>query len=455
MNRLLYLLALGAPLAAQTAFRTTRHAGLPTTFIVDCTHGDIDGDGDLDLVLAGDSMPIRVMLNDGNGLFVDATAGRVTSPASIDCHAVQLADIDGDGDLDLLAANEDLLPNLVYRNNGAGVFTNVSATALPPNTFDTPHQVVADLDADGDPDWLTFEPTGCRYYANNGAGVFTDVSGTRLVGVTGVAGGEWDPAPRVADLDGDGDLDVIAFGPGGLLQNRGGVLSPFAVQLPAQAAAPLTADFDGDGDIDLLGGGRRLFLNQGNATFVAATASGLPTTMLPVITCFDVDRDGDVDLFARNGLWLNNGSGAFSFSAATHTVNANTWRVAADYDGDGDLELPGLPNFLHHVHAPTAPVLGGSYVVELATRPNAPTLAVLFGALGGGSVPLPPYGTFRIDPASALILRVQLLMPPPLLTTLSVPNVPALTGTALHFQAVADDQVLGIVLTNSFRDLVL
>ena len=458
MRALPCLLALALPLAAQASFATTRHAGLPQSgqFGVGHARGDIDGDGDLDLVVAGDFAILRVLINDGSGRFVDDTAARLTTPPIRDCHAIDLADIDGDGDLDVLAANEDSLPNMVFANNGAGVFTDVSSVALPANSFDTKNQVVADLDGDGDVDWLAIDLGGCHYYANNGAGVFVDATATRLVGVSTQLGNEWATMPDAADLDGDGDLDVLAIGPGGLLRNQGGVFSPFPVQLPATATAPhWLADVDGDGDVDLFAAsGTRLFLNQGNATFVAVPS--FPATPVNRFACFDADRDGDVDVLLATGLLRNDGSGSFAFVAGNHPSPNGGYLgdVVADYDGDGDLELPGLPNQLHHVVAPVPPTLGGNYTVELRTRPGANTLGVVFGAFGPGLTSVGPFGTLRLDPATVLIVHVQLPQPTPTSVTWPLPNLPALVGTTLHYQAIVDDPLVGFVTTNTFRDIV-
>jgi hypothetical protein len=263
------------------------------------------------------------------------------------------------------------------------------------------------------------------------------------------------PAP--ADLDGDGDLDVLAPGFGGLLRNQGGVLSPFPTQLPAGAFAPhWLADVDGDGDLDLFAGaGARLFLNQGNATFVAAV--GYPTTgPFDRYGCFDADGDGDVDVLAASGLWRNDGSGAFVFAAGNHATPLGLLLgpVAADYDGDGDRELPGLPNLLRHVLAPAAPQLGANYTVTLHPRPGVPTLGALFGAFGPGVTPLGPFGTLRLDPASALLVHVHWLQAVPTSATWTIPNVASLVGTSLHYQAIVDDALAGFVTTNTFRDVV-
>jgi hypothetical protein len=200
--------------------------------------------------------------------------------------------------------------------------------------------------------------------------------------------------------------------------------------------------------------GTRLFLNQGNATFVAVP--GFPATPANRFACFDADRDGDVDVLLATGLLRNDGSANFTFVAGNHAVQngVHLGDVVADYDGDGDLELPGLPNQLHHVVAPVPPTLGGNYTVELRTRPGANTLGVVFGAFGPGLTSAGPFGTLRLDPATVLIVHVQLPQPTPTSMTWPLPNLPALVGTPLHYQAIVDDPLVGFVTTNTFRDVV-
>ena len=467
MIRIVCLSLLAAPLIAQAPFRTTRHAGLPPILIGDkFAAGDLDGDGDIDLFVANDNAANQLLLNDGSGRFVDATAGRfVMQPGANASHSVDLADIDGDGDLDILIGNDDFLSNRVYVNNGAGFFTDTTATALPPNAEFTENQVVADFDGDGDVDWFTVDGGLCHYYANNGAGVFTDVSATRLVGLPIQSGNRYAVTPFATDIDGDGDLDVMIPrypAPPSLIQNQGGVLSPFQTQLPATAtlsgSSHWFADYDGDGDADIFAAdGSRLLQNQGNGTFVDVTTSaflgGLPTVGL---ASFDVDNDGDHDLVTTSRVWWNNGNGTFTpqLVASSLLWGYNAGVASADFDGDGDIDLPGRPNFLRQTFAAATPVRGATYNVQFHVRPGATSVVGACGALGAGTIAAGPFGVLRLDPASAMALATAQVTTGPLTLTWALPNLPALAGIPLHYQACVIDPVEGPVVTNVIRDVV-
>src|SRR5262245_39203916 len=92
--------------------------------------GDLDGDGDLDLVLAkGRHTPLldRVLLNDGRGRFAAADLG----PTADRTYSAVLADIDGDGDLDILVSNDAPDKKLVYANDGKGRFRVAGTWGVP------------------------------------------------------------------------------------------------------------------------------------------------------------------------------------------------------------------------------------------------------------------------------------------------------------------------------------
>ena len=174
--------------------------------------GDVDNDGDIDLVALNEDAPNRLHLNDGNGVFTTTAIG----PDADDTQDGTLADLNGDGFLDLIVANTRAgQVNKIYFNSGNpaapfdGATVGVPFTA--PNDPDYAHAVfVGDADNDGDLDIFvstasdSSPPSGPnRLYLNDGAGSFPTY---QLIGNvvditnTGVAG----------DLDGDGDLDYIA-----------------------------------------------------------------------------------------------------------------------------------------------------------------------------------------------------------------------------------------------------
>jgi hypothetical protein len=199
-----------------------------TTELETVSLGDVDGDGDLDalLVRAGGSSSVpfdctappfaTLFLNDGNGVFSDASRQLAVGTESIVVGS--LRDADGDGDLDALVTLETCVvpgsgdgptrTSRVFLNDGNGTFTE-RVGALPPDVlFDRPHDV-GDADGDGDPDLLTL----AGIFVNDGSGVFSD-TGLAYPTDTGwrrdyyTRGYEYGVPPVVADLD----LDVDLFG---------------------------------------------------------------------------------------------------------------------------------------------------------------------------------------------------------------------------------------------------
>ncbi|RYY09148.1 MAG: hypothetical protein EOO36_22730, partial [Cytophagaceae bacterium] len=165
--------------------------------------GDVDGDGDLDMLSSGGSGTVSVLLNNG-----DATFRAGTSVSAYANYNLTLGDVDGDGDLDLVAAAQNSNSVQIRLNNGAGVFSggqNVPVSTGPRGV------ALGDLDADGDLDLVTNNIGLTTNYGNtvsvrfnNGAGVFSAQATTPdlIVGTL-----PWHVA--LADIDGDNDLDVL------------------------------------------------------------------------------------------------------------------------------------------------------------------------------------------------------------------------------------------------------
>lgn len=245
------------------------------------------------------------------------------------------------------------------------------ADTSEPGTSTTDIDAV-DVDGDGDLDLFISEGTDSvagrvnRLLINDGRGFFSDEGWKRLPpAIANSTKTDW------ADLDGDGDWDALVanLGPEQLLLNDGhGFFTDGSAQLPA--ALPLfedisaelrLVDVDGDGDSDALvgnenpfspspvgGSQNRLWLNDGNAHFVDATAARLPprTDQTGAILGGDLDQDGDLDLVVLNRgqdyVLENDGSGFFSDVTSARFPTANdTSRGGAlsDLDGDGDLDL--------------------------------------------------------------------------------------------------------------------
>ncbi|MEM7205896.1 MAG: VCBS repeat-containing protein [Planctomycetota bacterium] len=329
----------------------------------DVALGDVDGDGDLDAILALNGDPrgtpgvgAELWLNDGTGRFIDAPA---RLPASVNrvALAVAMGDVDGDGDLDALFGQWGR-PCLLFINDGSGQFTDQSAW-IPQDSSVTEALALVDLDGDGDLDAVLANGAAgaaSRVWANNGTGHF---SRAFVFPFTSEA-----YALDTADIDADGDADVL-FGlatGAELYVNLGNLTFVPSTQIPAAGASGATravalADVDGDGRPDALIGGQgsepnEVWHNLGGGAFAL---SSKPTPPLVAgdaqdLAIGDVDRDGDPDVLIatapdqENRLWLNDGTGGFLDVGAASARIPGAPRItqgaaAVDVDADSDLDL--------------------------------------------------------------------------------------------------------------------
>lgn len=459
----------------QSPFRTDFASGMPPSVFAEsfCT-GDVDGDGDLDVVVGDGVTSNQLLLNDGRGNFVDATAGRLVTPTTPAIPSlpwinatmqVDLVDIDGDADLDLLMVNYEVW-NRVYRNDGAGFFTDITATAVPQAWHGHRDQVVADFDGDGDVDWLTCFDDGsvatpmAILYLNDGTGTFSPSPASLPPGVTGWGGS------FAADLDNDGDLDVVLSRASTILVNQGNATFTSMTLQSTPPAGPFPgaifgADVDNDGDVDLLvEDGQRLLRNLAGLTFA-------PTPWLPdkTLAALDFDGDGDVDLIGLTTSMVNDGTGTFTAvpSGATLPPLPRDLRIA-DLDGDGDPDAVALYaagpvaafDFFTQIHTPTPPMLGQPYTLELfaPVRPSPVVWAPGF-ANAPGLATLPGFvGALRLDPVSAAPLFLVFSTTGHDTLAWTIPNQPLLLGTELHFQAAVLDPLRPPLLSNALRDVI-
>jgi hypothetical protein len=270
---------------------------------LDAEFGDLDGDGDLDLVLANQPDPLHpsetpdpvmLLVNQGRlqggmlGAFVaDPLFGSLPgNGAHGDGGDVSLGDVDDDGDLDLFVARTQGATgaqNQLYQNDGLSGFTEITASALPVSLDNSFEADFADFDGDGDLDVfvansISSVTTGVHLLMNQGpigpggSAVFAD--GSAGVPATFGTNTKVRLSLDIGDVDQDGDPDVaigvheLPFGPPPategrtvLLLNQGGLQSgtpaTFAVDAGFVAPLPLVGadvafgDLDADGDLDL------------------------------------------------------------------------------------------------------------------------------------------------------------------------------------------------------------
>ena len=171
---------------------------------------DFDGDNDPDLMFASGSggAPPRLLLNDGAGNFSNASGN--LPAGNLRSFGVVGGDIDDDGDIDVCITDGGTFGGIatqqrLWVNNGAGVFTDVTASQMPVDNYNCQDVIFVDFDRDYDVDLLLTGKgaTGKRgrLYLNDGSGNFSIASAMDQVGSGNTYEGDW------ADLDGDGDFD--------------------------------------------------------------------------------------------------------------------------------------------------------------------------------------------------------------------------------------------------------
>ncbi len=343
--------------------------------------GDYDGDGDIDLMSLGHLQPALggenvLWRNNGDGTFTDVTETAGLLSDKVDTHSVTWADLDKDGDLDLLLVSEPItdrphLMNELWRNNGDGTFTDVAdAAGINPTSFITRGSNVIDYDRDG---WLDLFMVvqAVRKPEENGNLLFRHREGLLYDEVSAEAGVQHPEEGRKrmaswGDANNDGLPDMVLTPPGALYLNQGdGTFSDESAAaglLPSEQTQHASwVDFDDDGWMDLyLSRGYTadtadiLYRNRGDGTFTDVTLqSGLDAILSSRgVSWGDYDNDGDKDLYVvsfknfttTNRLYRNNGDGTFSDVAVEENATgaqagAGAHSSFADYDSDGDLDL--------------------------------------------------------------------------------------------------------------------
>lgn len=289
---------------------------------------DYDNDGALDLFVAvNNSGSDWLYHNNGNGTFTKITAGAIVSSGG-NGNNCSWGDYDNDGFVDLFVANSDQR-DFLYHNNGDGTFTRITTGAIAEKNGNSQGASWGDYDNDGRLDLFVSrvnEPN--LLYHNEGNGVFRPITNGIIVGEVAVSQGtSW------GDYDNDGYLDMFVANPGigsknFLYRNNGDGTFARITSGPANdplGACGVWADYDNDGFLDLFVANRpgirnSLFHNNGDGTFTKITDVAPATDPNNSFSAAwaDYDNDGFPDLFVSNPSTYNN----FLYH---NDGNANNW----------------------------------------------------------------------------------------------------------------------------------
>ena len=403
---------------------------------------DMDGDGDCDLLLAlPPSDEVRWIENlDSLGTF---GAKHLVGSGMDEAHLAVPIDVDHDGDPDVVSASLGDNAIVWHEQYGSGVFSPVIHTVMT-QALGVRSLEAADLDGDGDDDLLVAAKAG------DWLGWFENLDGTagfspRILIRDSPTGGVGEA--RAGDLDGDGDLDVVT----GVINTQrvgwyknmsgSGDFSPWQT-IGTSAGDPrsiVIVDVDGDGAQDIVVGCRyrpRIYWYRnldGLGTFDAAEDLPWSTCGIDSLAVTDLDGDGDGDVVAatldyspkseiiwfRNGpfaqaIYRNAGPNPSSYAVSTLPVLGGT------YTGEVDLTTTGHGlAMLAAFGAPATFMLGGNMVLVDIAHPA--------GELLGFPIESGPLATFR----------------------LGIPPDPVFSGIKVSTQAIHVGTVYPYVLSNA------
>ncbi len=305
---------------------------------MDAGIADLDQDGDMDILIANEHKPNILLINDGTGEFTNESSIRIPQ-VDHDSEDIGIADFDSDGDPDIIVVSEDDKVNELYLNNGDGTFSDAGDRI--PVTGTSNSVVVFDINEDGSPDVLIGNNGQNNILINDGIGNFQDETAQRIGTFIDVT-----QDLTLGDIDNDGDQDLLVGNEdsnrilinigNGFFEDQSSERIPYR-NSPEETREVDVADIDGDGDLDLLYGNvqafvenavrqNRLLLNDGKGFFTDITDTHLPAddNRCFGVAFLDIDDDGDADIMTGNtngdrfggdtpfSVYLNDGSGKFT-----------------------------------------------------------------------------------------------------------------------------------------------
>jgi hypothetical protein len=340
---------------------------------------DVNGDGRLDLITAnGNTNNLTMLTNNGNGGFAFYAA----LPAGYYQQGIVAADVNGDGKLDLITG-------ILLTNNGNGIWGSNSTL---PSVSNQETAYAVDVNGDGYVDLIipSYSSSGAlTVFTNNGHGVFGFNASLTV--------GSYSAGVCAVDVNGDGYVDLITSSYRGnnantltVLTNNGKGVFGFNARL-AVGKAPIwitAADVNGDGYMDLITANNEtntltVLTNNGKGVFgfnATLIVDGVPDCVVAA----DLNGDGKLDLVSANGgtyttvpgrgntltVLTNNGNGVFGLSTNVNVGIGCLELVAADLNADGKPDL-----IVGNYYDNTVTVLMNTSVFPPPT--NFPTLAIM------------------------------------------------------------------------------
>ncbi|MEQ8926168.1 MAG: FG-GAP-like repeat-containing protein [Fulvivirga sp.] len=312
---------------------------------------DFDGDGDLDLLTVrgqyGYPLTTNILQNDGSGNFTEEL-GSIGNDF-LETDRVLFADFDGDGDADYAYYDQTTSPGSIsiYLNDTFN-FTQYSTSTGFGGYGVFQLFGVADMDGDLDLDivYRGQDPgfnNGIRILTNDGSGNFTDNSGFfYLFGYDEIA---------IGNLDNDSDVDILLTAISGqdvqltpLLQSSPGVFAAgtlFTATNGTRADDLIIRDLNNDNNPEVImsSENRETFIFENSGSAIFINPQVLSGSVLPA----NLDGNGDIDLFVNNGnieSYENTGSLTFSLNPTNIVTVATSYDIdLVDIDGDGDLDI--------------------------------------------------------------------------------------------------------------------